>query len=390
MVDLFGEVEAPAENPIITTDLPTSESHLTATLQPPRLMDTCLGHEHVEREIIEQFENGRMPHGLIFTGQKGIGKATMAYRLARFLLKQQSTDPNQDALFGAEETPSIQTDFNLPSDDPIFRQVASGGHPDLLTVEREYDSTKDKYKAQLAVDEVRKINPFLRMTASKDDGWRVVIVDDADTMNRNAQNAILKVLEEPPPRTCLILVCHRLGAMIPTIRSRAHTVSFKSLSIEHFTKLLSVHENSQNTTLDQNLYDLAEGSVGKAIQYIEQDGLETLEEIITQFNDYPNWSWPKIHKLGDQMAKTGRDQAYSNFAFLLPWVFSEMIKRKARGQELTIPALQTNALQQLYQQSSLETLLKICENLKEHFDRIERANLDKRQGVFGAFTIIAE
>lgn len=385
-MDLFGEPDPPEEEAqeLAPETAPPGE---TEGLLPPRLADFCLGHEAVETRLMEQFTSGRMPHGIILSGPRGIGKATFAYRLARFLLKQQAHDPNQNALF--DDAPSTPpSGFDVDPHDPVFQKVASGGHPDLLTVERAYDAAKDEYKSSVAVDEVRKVTPFLRKTASYDGGWRVVVIDDADTMNRNAQNALLKILEEPPANTVLILVCHRLGALIPTIRSRTQTFHLQALSKEHVQTLLQKHGYDLSPDQLETVYHMAGGSIGVTLEIIEQGGLDTLAQILALFETWPKWSWPDIHALSEQLARSGRDNSYKSFAMLMPWIFSQMITAKARGQEIASKALELPFIETLHRQSSLETLLKICENLTSHFERVERANLDKRQAVLNAFAII--
>lgn len=380
-MDLFGEPDAPEETPAEEEGVLVEPSADEGLLQP-RHSDLCIGHNAHESRLLDLFTAGRMPHGIILTGPKGIGKATFAYRLARFLLKQQTSDPNQDALF--DETPSMAESFAVPSEDPVFRKVASGGHPDMIAIERAYDATKDTYKESVAVDEVRKVTPFLRKTASYDGGWRVVIIDDADTMNRNAQNALLKILEEPPANTVLILVCHRLGALIPTIRSRTQTFNFTPLSRDNFETLLERHGYSLSPAQLDTVYHLSDGSLGLALEVIEQGGLDTLAQILGMLESWPKWSWPDIHTLSEQLARSG----YKNFTMLMPWIFAQMVNSKARGQNIDSKVLHINAIETMHRQSSLETLLKICENLKSHFERVDRANLDKRQAVLNAFSII--
>ena len=180
-MDLFGEDFSPPDE----NDEEISVNEVQPEgLRHPRAMDFCLGHDAVEQKLLGFINGQRPPHGLIFTGPKGIGKATMAYRFARYLLKNGTPDKAQDSLFGAPPAPE---NLFVSPDDPIFRRVSSGGHADMMSVERAYDTVKNRYKSGVEVDEIRKVAPFLRMTAA-DGGWRVVIIDDADTMNRNSQN----------------------------------------------------------------------------------------------------------------------------------------------------------------------------------------------------------
>jgi len=375
-MDLFGE--EPAAEPTVEEDFTAPEEVLEEGLTEPRAMRFCISHEGNEQLLLDQFSAGRMPHGLVFCGPKGIGKATMAYRLARFLLAQEASDPNQSAMFSEEAKTSSDT-LDIPPESNTFRQVASGGHPDLLTIERAYDATKNKHKDSVAVADIRKVNPFLRMTASRAGGWRVVIIDDADTMNRNAQNALLKILEEPPENTAIILITHRMGAMIPTIRSRVRVLNFNALNKEAFNDLLQQQGYILPEEQLDTIYHLSEGSLGVALEYIENSGLDTLTQLLGLFEHYPQWAWPEIHQLADQLARNGQDQAYKNFSELMPWMFSQMITAKARGREIASQALHLNSIQTLHRQSSLESLLKICENLQSHFACVERANLDKRR-----------
>lgn len=358
----------------------------TAGFQHPRAMDISLGHEAIEKSLLELFNSGRMPHGLIFAGQKGIGKATMAYRIGRFMLKHGMQDASQGGLFG--DAPTKPQSFTVPTDDPIFRRVAAGAHADVMTVERQYDEVKNRYKSGVDVDEIRKVAPFLRMTAA-DGGWRVVIIDDADTMNRNAQNAILKILEEPPKNAILILIAHRLGTLVPTIRSRAQVIQFSPLNAETLRDLLARQRSDYTPAQMDILTRLADGSVGKALQYINEKGLETLDRILRSLQSYPNWNRADLHNLSEEMARSGREQDYQTFDELLQWVFAQLAVAKARGHVIPARVLETEALQAIMRNSSLEQLLGICDNLHKHFERVEFANLDKRQGVLGAFSLIA-
>lgn len=383
-MDLFGEPEPSesAEAPAAPIELSDPE-----LFTHPRSMPFCEGQNAVENMLLELFNSGRMPHGLIFSGTKGIGKATVAYRLARFLFKQGAPDPNQAGMF--DDLPAeAPTTLDIDPDDPVFRRVASGGHPDLLTLEREYDAAKNKTKETLAVAALRKVEPFLRMTASEG-GWRVVIIDDADTMNRNAQNALLKILEEPPKNTVIILIAHRAGALIPTIRSRARTIAFDALSPEIITDLLTQNGHYIDPYQGETLAALAQGSFGQAQSILEDGGLDILTQITQHLESQPKFDYSQIHPLADTLARAGNEKDYKSFTTTLLWLYKTMSFAKARGRALTPDALNTEPLNTILANSSLARLLEICENLSEHFDTTQRANLDKKQAVLGAFQIIA-
>jgi DNA polymerase-3 subunit delta' len=142
-------------------------------LVEPRHSNFFVGHESAQERLLSLINSGAMPHAMIFSGTQGIGKSTLAFRLARTLLKHGTPDSNQDSLFG-DAAPADITSLSIDADDPVFSKVAAGGHPDLLTIE------PLEGKKSLDVNTARKVAPFLRMT-SADGGWRVVIVDDADT-----------------------------------------------------------------------------------------------------------------------------------------------------------------------------------------------------------------
>ena len=195
---------------------------------PPRANPDLLGREAAESDLRRLFEADRLPHALLLSGPRGIGKATLAFRLARFVLAQgAAANGAPPALFdGGEAGLAV-----APESGP-FRRVAAGGHADLLTVERAYDPRRRRLRADILVDDTREIAGFLRLTPAEG-GWRVVVVDGADEMNRNAANALLKILEEPPQRALLLLVAHSPGRLLPTIRSRCRRFAMAPLPSEH-------------------------------------------------------------------------------------------------------------------------------------------------------------
>ncbi len=359
---------------------------LESSLRPPRENPDLFGHEQVEKQILDLFEKKTLPHAMVFSGPMGIGKTTMAFRLARFLLSQKAEE-EEGGLFGFDEPPAPKDTMYIMPDNATFSRVASGGHPDLRYVERPLDEKKGTRKGVVDVESVRAIAPFLRMK-SAEGGWRVVIVDEADMMNRNAQNAILKILEEPPPKALLILICNRLGAMLPTIRSRCRTFHFAPLDSATMATLLKRASPSTAMSEITLLSTLSDGSAGRALSLLEEGGVSTLNTILQLLSDWPEWRWSAIHPMADHLSRSDAEKAYLGFAFLVQWAAQGFLKGRAIGPHALPEILKTNGLEKLYTHYSLEQWNEICEKLREHFITIENSNLDRRQGVMGAFTTL--
>lgn len=350
-------------------------------LLPARSNLLCFGHEAVERKLLDAFNAGRMPHGLILSGPKGIGKSTFAFRLARFLLSQKAQDPNQGGMFGDDLPAESPENMDIPSDSNIVSRVTSGGIGDLMVVERQMDEGKKTQKNALDVDQIRKVIPFLRMTSSEG-GWRVVIVDDADTMNRNAQNALLKVLEEPPKNTILILVVHRAGAMLPTIQSRTQSFAFNPLSGENMRTLL-LRAGVEDEQEQDVLCRIGRGSIGRALNFHQEGGPEILKDIMPVLKSLPQMSYATIHQLSDQLGGFAAGNNYALFCEIMTDGFQNLLFNKARDKQKL-----EGVFDFMSDRFTLESLMVICDELKAHFARTDRGNLDKRLSVMQAFEII--
>ena len=222
MSGLFDD-DLPEDDDAAPADLMAErEAALAAPSIPdPRANTELVAHAAAEARLLEWWQSGTLPHTLVLAGPQGIGKATLAFRLARFLLTRPDPPGQGGGLFGADPLPET---LAVPADNPVARQVAALGHPDLMALARGMNEKTGRAYGEILVDDVRAVPLFLRKTAAEG-GWRVVVIDEAETLNRNAQNALLKILEEPPPRTLLILIAQSAGALIPTIRSRARVMA---------------------------------------------------------------------------------------------------------------------------------------------------------------------
>lgn len=233
------------------------------TIPTPLTAATLIGHAAQTAHLLNLMRANRLPHALLFTGPKGIGKATLANHLARFLLSGGN----------AQEAATLEIALNHP----IARRMQAGSHGDFLSISPAFDEKNQEEGREISIEAARAIAPFMRMTPSES-FMRVVIVDSADDLNRNAANAILKILEEPPPASLLILISHQPAQLLPTIRSRCQTVKFDRLSMEEGARILSQYSESSST--ERNAYmALANGSAGQAI-WLERHGALAIYELL--------------------------------------------------------------------------------------------------------------
>ena len=383
-MSLFGDDDILEDSKEITAS-ETTESQI---LGDPQSMDFCLGHDTQEKLFIDLFEKNNLPHAMIFSGLEGIGKTTMAFRLARFLLKNGIDNNGSDGLFG-EDLPQEVTSLDVASDNPVFRRVASGGHADLLYIKRDFDQAKGKQAAALKVESLRKIEPFLRKTSSEG-GWRIVIVDDADTMTRSAQNTILKILEEPPEHTLIILISHRPGMLIPTIHSRAQKVPFTSPGIEVMTQILKEKGQNLSEQDTETLFEISNGSIGTALKFQENDALDILKDILDHLDNALNGNIQKLHEFSTTLSTPSQDKQYRMFVDILQWLMRKILFLKARGEKSLPDYLQSAVTQNIITNYPLERLLEICDSFKAHFERVEFSNLDRRDAVRSAFLMISQ
>ena len=389
-MDLFAEHLADPEVEAFEPDDLSLKGSVDAESSPfltkPAAMTFCLGHEEQEALLADLFVKDSLPHALILSGPRGIGKCTFAFRFARYLLKFGKVSEPQDSLFGGEAI-SFPKSMDVDLQDPVFSRVASGGHGDLLYIERAVDASKGKEKTSITVDSVRKIAPFLRKT-SAEGGWRVVIIDDADTMNAAAQNAILKILEEPPKKVVIMLITHRIGELIPTIRSRSRVIGFSPLGKTALRELLG-RQGFVYSPKDMDLIvAFSEGSIGQALRFAEEEGPELFAEIASLFSAFPDSNWAVLHRFADGFGGPGTEKRYALFTQLLVWIFRTLVFARARGDAPLPEFLRGGGIERMFQTVSLDRLLGITDALQGHFARTDFSNLDKRETVRSAFLVI--
>lgn len=357
----------------------------------PRNNTDLIGHVEAEQTLLDSYNSERLHHAWLITGPRGIGKATLAYRFARFLFKHRQSGGGDegDSLFG-EALPAVKPDsLQVDPDDPVFRRVAASAHADLMTVEREFDEKKNKFKGVIGVDRVRGVGGFLSKT-SAEGGWRVVIIDAADEMNRNAANAVLKVLEEPPAQAVLILLAHNPGKLLPTIRSRCRTLTLNSLSEPHMIELLSKCAPDSSPQDAAGLSKLAEGSLGRALSLADEGGLELYAELVSLLSGLPQLDVEALHKLGDKMSRAGADDAFRTLGDLLTWWLGRLISQGARGKTsgLGLTEADDELMVRISKTADVTALMDVWEKMNSLFARAQTGELDRKQVVLNAFTAL--
>jgi len=263
-------------------------------LPHPRSQSLLFGYAEIERELAEQFRAGHLHHSLLITGPKSIGKATLAYRFARFVLSggaDLAASPSHPfSLFGPEkpDTP-VEGDGALfmPADHGIFKRVAAGSHSDLLSIEPAYDAKKGTYKDEIQADAAREIGDFLSLTAAEG-MHRVVVIDAADQLNEKAANALLKSIEEPPNNAYIVIVCHNPLSILPTIRSRCRVIKLHTPGLSDFSAVLSHIAPSIPMADYDALHALAHGSPGYAITVSQYDGVALYRSLLEALAHTPS------------------------------------------------------------------------------------------------------
>jgi DNA polymerase-3 subunit delta' len=323
----------------------------------PRANPNLLGHAAAERTLLESIRQGRMHHAWLITGPEGIGKATLAFRFARRLLAGQAAgEPGTLALDPAH---------------PVFRRVMAGGHADMLTTERAVDEKTKRLKRDIAVADVRRINAFMALTPAEG-GWRVTVVDGAEDLNQASGNALLKILEEPPSRAVLILVCSAPGRLPATIRSRCRQLRLSPLDDEVMARLLALYLPERSQDDRDRLLTLAEGSIGRALSMADEDGIAVATLVDHLLAALPDLPASRGHDVADALGRN--DTGFRLFTDQLITGIAALVRDTVRGRA-------DPEQQRLAALLPLEAWGEVWQGLLKLQDETERFALDKRQAL---------
>ena len=319
-------------------------------LTPPHLRSRQIGREALEAQLRRTMGEGALSHGWILSGPDGAGKATLAYRIARGLLDPAALDNDAS--------------FDMSEDGRVFHLIGAQAHPDLFVAERLWDEKKSRYQTEISVETIRKLTWFLSRTASFG-GWRVAIIDTADDMNRNAANALLKVLEEPPKKTLLLLLSAQPGRLLPTLRSRCRRLALPPLAEDQVAALLA-SEGIEKTVADP-IIDFAAGRPGYALRLAIDDGADAIKLAGSFINKTS--SGADVGAIIARLTKRDADNAWQIFQEALNAFLMRDARLAAKGASLA--TIKTNV--------SANAIVGAWEHTRDLISRGEGLNLDRGQ-----------
>lgn len=284
-----------------------------------------VGHDAPVEQFRKAWDSGAIHHAWLLVGPRGVGKSTFAYEAARRLLAQ-AAGPAFD-LPGLEVPcdPNDLDEDGEPREHPIARLVRKGSHPDLRWLQRLENEKSGNLARNISVDQVRELGAFLGLTSALS-AWRVVVIDSVDDLEKSAANALLKMLEEPPPNTVFLLVSHAPGKLLPTIRSRCRRLQFDPLANDAMTSILEKQLPEISDSERQRLVEQAAGSVGRALGFasLELGPLESEALAMLRNGDADN---SRRSALAGQLARKTASDRYAAFLDLLP----SLVAREARS-----------------------------------------------------------
>ncbi|MBX9805006.1 MAG: AAA family ATPase [Alphaproteobacteria bacterium] len=318
---------------------------------PPKGQMILVGHQEGHDQLRKAFHSNAMHPVWLLSGERGIGKATLAYTMAREILAHEGQDPTT-----------------------IARQIVQGTYPNFLCLERTLNAD-GKMPREINVEEGRRVNAFLRQSAAIP-GWRVIIIDAVDEMNRSAANALLKILEEPPAKTIFFLITHSLGQVLPTIRSRACILQLHPLSETEIAKNLG-------SAVSPDILPLARGSIGRAVALQQAGGQKLLDLIIQAMGGALKGDWRHAQSLTATFDKDNPN--YDVMLDLILWALHHLIILA----HLPMPDAPSNeGLSHLTKLRAMTHWVDAFQRISHFLETARTSHLDRNHVVMAVFFII--
>jgi DNA polymerase-3 subunit delta' len=322
----------------------------------PRQTFRLTGQDEALGRASRAVRSGKIPQAWLVNGPRGVGKATLAYRIARYLLRYGTTDTGPE-------------DLSVPRNDPVSLQVAAGAHPGLLVLKRGLNPKTGKMMMETSVDVIRRLSGFFGMTAGAG-GWRIAIIDTADDMSNEAANALLKALEEPPSRSILMLLSNAPGKLLPTIRSRCQRLGLRLLSEDVLSSELAQYLPKMSEADRTALAKLSGGSLGAALTLADEDMLALAKDAERLVDQAASPNIRELFALTDRVARTtGLLRAFGSF---MVQALEQRIRARAQAEG----------------GAGMRRWIEAWEQVRANFDRATGLNLEPRQTIVSSVRAI--
>lgn len=352
-------VKRPAEGP--------PESDRFAPAPHPRDTQLLFGHEKAEAELLDAYRAGRLPQAWIIGGPQGVGKATLAWRMARFL----AAHPD----FAAPEVQQAKT-LAVDPESPAARKISAMSFGDLALLRREWNEKTKKHATRITVDDVRRAIRIFEQAAGAG-GWRMALIDSADDLNANSANALLKLIEEPPPRCLFLIVAHQPGRILPTIRSRCRRLMLQALPPLELAAAVRAALEASGEEVGEPEFQRAcargEGSAREVLRLLSTADA-AFDALVEQgLAQIPRLNWKIAHRLADAVAGRERETEYEAFLnAVFAWLANALRRREGAAPQALAP------------------YAVAWEALEREARDIQIFNLDKRAFVLTVFSQLAE
>ena len=345
------------------------ESDRFEDMPHPRDSYSFFGHAEAEKNLLLSYMSGHLPHAIIIGGPAGTGKATFAWRLARFLL----ANPDPAAV-------EAEAGLFVPPAHSVSRQISAMAHPDLILLRREWNPETKRHFVQIQIEDIRRAIHMFQQAAGRG-GYRICILDCAEDLNQSSANALLKLIEEPPPASLFLIIAHRPARVLPTLRSRCQKISFKPLSALAIRDIVAAlgppwSISSPDDARLRSVIARAQGSIHNVLRLLDPQGHELDVELGLMLDNLPQIDWSGVHALADRIAARNPSHDFETMlAMIEDWLDARVWHGARTLQGPSAELLAPYAL--------------VWEKLGEAARETEVLNLDKRSFVLSLFTDLA-
>ncbi len=326
----------------------------------PMLANEIIGHSSQKLSFLSSFASNRLHQCWLLAGDMGIGKASFAWLIAKFLL----TTKYQPADLKIDLNESNINSILEPQSGNTLNRIISGSEQRVYIVRRGYNEKRKTFFKNISIEDVRKLQSYCSLSIA-DGGKRIIIIDAADDLNKSSSNALLKLLEEPPKNTIFLLISHQPNLLVPTLKSRCQKLSFSNLDQTDLGAVLKAIGCKIEPSDEVSLSILSKGSAGAACRLINSNCINLYSDILNISSSLPNLNTNKILQLSQNYFAKAKPGEFEIFLEMMQHFFSRLCKTGAMQKPL-LPSVTEN---------EAKIMKNLCPNLKSAHFWSEAANI---------------